>query len=79
MEKFGLKPPVPVVSFDLGGLGASSQWIFRIFGPLESLHVFTFTFFATFAIFTAVLLLPFMDLYCWAHVPDCLHAEGTLT
>ena len=77
VEKFGLKPPVPVVSFELGGLGASSQWIFGIFGPLESLHVFTF--FATLAIFTAVLLLPLMDLHCWAHVPDCLHAEGTLT
>ena len=35
MEKSGLKPSVPALPFGLGGLGASSQWIFGIWGHLQ--------------------------------------------
>ena len=71
VDKSGLKPPVPVLSFDLGGLGASSQWIFGIWA-LCNFYITCFYILYYIRNF-------YVDLHCWASVPGCLHTEGTLT
>ena len=64
-------PPVPVLSFDLGGLGASSQSIFGIWALCN--------FYITCLDILYYIRNFYVDLHCWASVPGCLHTEGTLT
>ena len=79
MEKSGLKPSVPALPFGLGGLGASSQWIFGILGHLQFLHYMLLHSLLHLQFLRLCFSYRFMGLHCWAHVPGCLHTEGTFT